>query len=98
MAHLRAQDVSTRAFAAHWGEGHLHHKHLVEEARNQLVQLLSGEPAGSDKGICKEALIDLISAAIVNSNDIDATPESQAKAILEDILNNCLPLPAEATS
>lgn len=97
-AHLHAQDVSSRSYAAHWveGDGYVC-RHLVEQARNYLVQLLASEPAGTEKGACRKALIDLIATAIVDSNDIDATPESQAQAILEDILDNCLPMP-ETTS
>ena len=94
IAHLHAQDVASRSFAAHWSENNIHNRqHLVKEARDNLIQLLASEPAGTRKDTCREALVDLIAMAIVNSNDIDATPEGQAEAILEDILNNCLPMP-----
>jgi hypothetical protein len=98
IAHLHAQDVSNMSFAAHWAEkGHIC-EHLVKGARDNLVKLLASEPAGVSKDACREALIDLIATAIVDSTDIGCTPESQAEAILEDILDNCLPMPAEAAS
>jgi hypothetical protein len=98
IAHLHAQQVASGTYAAHWADKEHTGRHLVTSARDELVNLLAGEPAGTEKGTCRESLIDLIGAAIVNSNDIDCTPESQAEAILEDILNNCLPMPAEVSS
>lgn len=96
ITHIRAQEVSNSAHAADWATPSPTGDFLVDKAREGLVQLLSGEPAGTEVSACRAALIDLIGAAIVNSNDIDATPESQAEAVLNDILNSCLPLPQSA--
>lgn len=98
IAHLHAQNVASSTYAAHWCETPHTHKHLVKASQDSLVQVLAGEPAGTPAVDCRASLIDLIGAAIDNSTDVDATPESQAEAILEDILNNCLPMPAEVTS
>jgi hypothetical protein len=97
-AHLHAQHVASSTYAAHWAEKGRTCEHLAKSARNELVYLLAGEPAGTTGEVCRAALIDLIATAIVDSTDIDCTPESQAEAILEDILDNCLPLPAEDAS
>lgn len=96
ISHLRAQDVSTRAFAAHWGEGGYICNHLINEARDNLVSLLSAASAGVNKDDCRSVLIDLIATSITDSTDIDCTPESQAEAILDALLNNCLPMPVAA--
>ena len=93
---LRAQDVASYAFAVSWADTHIIREHLVKSARDKLVQLLAGEPAGTKHEVCREALIDLIGTAIVDSTDIDCTSESQAEAILAALLNSCLPVPSNA--
>jgi hypothetical protein len=97
-AHIHSQYITKLTFAAHWIDEFHTCEYLVPDARDNLVKLLASEPAGTNSAACREALIDLIAAAIVDSNDIDATPESQAEAIIEDILNNCLPMPTEDAS
>jgi hypothetical protein len=97
-SHLRLSAAGKEAYAAHWCDNVSMKAHLVRESRASLVQALSGEPAGAGSLMCREVLLDVIAMAILHSNDIDSTPQSQAEAVLADILDTCLPIPGEKAS
>ena len=97
-SHLRLSAAGQDAYAAYWCDNVSTKAHLVLECRERLVQALSGEPAGAESLMCREVLLDVIAMAILHSNDIDSTPQSQAEAVLADILDSCLPIPGEKAS
>lgn len=92
LTHLYLRDAASEAIAAYWLSGNIK-KYRVSAARSHLIKAL----AASDAGIWSEQthvlLIKLIATAIVDSTDLDCTAESQAEAVLEAILDNCLPIP-----
>lgn len=81
--HLR--EGSTSSTVAYWTEDNYH----VEAMRNQIMLAISAGDAAKN---AREQLIELISAAITDSLDVDWTPDAAANSVVDAILDTSAPL------
>jgi hypothetical protein len=93
-AYIQLSYAGRDAYAANWCDKASTKRHLVGHSRESLIHALSGEPASADRATCRENLVDLIAMAILDSTDVDVSVETQAEAVLNAILDSCLPMPA----
>ena len=98
MTHVHLQDASNSAYASNWAAAREYRDHLIGHARAHLVQALAGEDPSTSREDGRAALIETIAEAIIDATDIASTPETQAKAVLDTILDNCLAYPPKADS
>ena len=92
LSHLYARDLSERLLVASWTDDS--RDYHIDQARKKLIMLLySGDP--SDVQVARSEVLDLIETAIVDATDIDATPATQAEAVLNALLDSVAPMPTK---